>query len=59
MLRKIFFVALVGIPAVLCTYTAIAWWIRFGLQDVYPVLGTILAALMWTVTILTITEKED
>ena len=59
MLRKIFGTISVGIPAVLSTIMALAWWNAYGTHEVYPYLMTVIAILLWSCTYLTVKEKED
>jgi hypothetical protein len=50
---------MLGIPALLSTYMAIHWWAYFGVHQVYPYLGTLVALLLWVCLAINVTENEE
>lgn len=59
MLIKILKGVMLGIPAALISYTSIVWWMEFGVREVYPYAGTLMAILLWACVYNIVIEKED
>jgi hypothetical protein len=48
-----------SVPSSIATFIAIRWWIAFGIYRPYPYVLTVAAILLWGLTYIAFTEKED